>query len=539
MEINYQRASSMGIPLVRIPVDPINIAWILLEPTLWRLLDYLRIDWGTFGRYSRRGWHFHDKAKSHLKYGPAWALVSPRDIYVYVADPDAIHDIFIRRGDFQRPSKMYTSWTDWPRHRKVLATPFNESIMSFVWKESLKQTREMLQSWISSTESGISSVAKDTRTLSLNVLAATGFNQSYKFRSSSQKETNEASTYRDALQTVLDNAIFLMLVPPRLLRLPAIPRSWARLGRAAAEFKQYMVHMLDEEKSLMDRGEKGTGSLMTSFVRALGTHQKEEATAKAKEDQQSKGLTVDEIFGNIFVINFAGHDTTANTLAFSMLLLAANPEVQDWVGEEVREFTVNDHSENWDYTQVFSDLKRCRAVLLETLRLYPPILALPKWTSQHPQTLRMGDRTITIPPHTGVMPSLLTVQTHPKYWQDPLHWQPSRWISHSVASMAEHSEKTDLSTRLHQETLVDHKQSTYFPWSDGPQNCPGAKFAQVEFVAVLACILRDHRVGVMQEPGESAEMAAKRALTTTEDCDLELLLRMRNADNVHLECRRV
>jgi hypothetical protein len=108
MEVNYQRASSMGIPLVRLPVDPINIPWILLEPTLWRLLDYLPIDWGTFGWYSRRGWHFKDKAKSHLKYGPAWALVSPRDIYVYVADPDAIHDIFMRKGDFQRPSKMYS-----------------------------------------------------------------------------------------------------------------------------------------------------------------------------------------------------------------------------------------------------------------------------------------------------------------------------------------------------------------------------------------------------------------------------------------------
>lgn len=236
--------------------------------------------------------------------------------------------------------------------------------MSFVWKESLKQTREMLQSWNVSTNSGISSVAKDTRTLSLNVLAATGFNRSYEFRSSSQKQTDTANTYRDALQTVLDNAILLMLVPPWLLRLPAMPRSWARLGKAAAEFKQYMVHMLDEETSLMDRGEKGTGSLMTSFVRALGTHQKEEATAKPDEDHHSRGLTVEEIFGNIFVINFAGHDTTANTLAFSMLLLAANPEVQDWVGEEVREITVNNHSEDWDYSQVFSDLKRCRAVLV-------------------------------------------------------------------------------------------------------------------------------------------------------------------------------
>ena len=44
-----------------------------------------------------------------------------------------------------------------------------------------------------------------------------------------------------------------------------------------------------------------------------------------------KGLTL-EIFGNIFVTMFAGRDTTANTLAYAMLLLAAYPEVQDWVG---------------------------------------------------------------------------------------------------------------------------------------------------------------------------------------------------------------
>lgn len=108
MEINYRRASTMGIPLVRLPVDPLNIAWQILESPLWRLLDCLPVNWGAFGRYSRRGWHFHDKAASHLHYGPAWALVTPRDIHVYVSDPDAIHDIFVRRGDFLRPSKMYS-----------------------------------------------------------------------------------------------------------------------------------------------------------------------------------------------------------------------------------------------------------------------------------------------------------------------------------------------------------------------------------------------------------------------------------------------
>ena len=245
--------------------------------------------------------------------------------------------------------------------------------MSFVWKESLKQTREMLESWSRSTASGILSVAKDTRTLSLNVLAATGFHRSYEFRSSGSKETDGTGSYRDSLQMVLDNAILLMLMPPWLLRFPAMPRSWARLGKAAAEFKRYMVDMLDQETSLMKRGEKGTGSLMSSLVRALGTHHHEEAAGQSKDDQKSKGLTVDEIFGNVFVINFAGHDTTANTLAFSMLLLAAYPEVQDWVGEEVNAITANDQSETWDYTQVFPELKRCRAVLVCLALLVVPI----------------------------------------------------------------------------------------------------------------------------------------------------------------------
>ena len=237
--------------------------------------------------------------------------------------------------------------------------------MKFVWDESLNQAREMLQSWISGAESGKPSIAKDTRTVSLNVLAATGFRRSYKFRDSSQPEADQAQSYRDALQTVLDNAIFLMLVPPRLLLFPLLPRSWALVGKAAAEFKRYMVHMLNEETSLMKQGKMGTGTLMTSFVRALDTHQRGEASVKTNPSKtSSKGLTAEEIFGNIFVINFAGHDTTANTLAFSILLLAANAEVQDWVAEELQEVITKTGSKTWDYGVLFPELKRCRAVLV-------------------------------------------------------------------------------------------------------------------------------------------------------------------------------
>jgi cytochrome P450 len=140
------------------------------------------------------------------------------------------------------------------------------------------------------------------------------------------------------------------------------------------------------------------------------------------------------------------------------------------------------------------------------------------------------------------MPSLLALQTHPKYWQDPLLWQPSRWISSSPGTPGSSGFQAGLglATRLRPEALVTPARSTYFPWSDGPQNCPGAKFAPFEFVSMLARLLRDHRVSILRESkDESFEEAKKRALAATEDCDKQLLLRMRNADKVRLACKRV
>ena len=142
-----------------------------------------------------------------------------------------------------------------------------------------------------------------------------------------------------------------------------------------------------------------------------------------------------------------------------------------------------------------------------------------------------------IPPHTRVMPSLLAVKLHPEYWQDPMRWQPRRWISVS-ASQSPSKSDSDVATQLRQETLVSPVEGTYFPWSDGPQNSTGAKFAQVEFVAVLACLIRGHQIEVIHGPNESSREMKERVLAT-EDFNLGLLLRMRNADRIRLLCKSV
>ena len=272
--------------------------------------------------------------------------------------------------DLYGPNVATVTWSDWQRQRKFVAAPFNENTNTLVWMESLNQANDMLQTWLRNGKSGTRGVAKDTRTLSLDVLAATGFRKSYKFRGSSEEGSDDADTrnYRDALKTVLDNALLLMIASPRLMSLPLMPKSWVRIGQATKDFRQYMMDTLNEETALIGQGRPGSGSLMTAFVRALEDN-KGKSAAESATVPTSRGLTVGEILGNIFVINFAGHDTTANTLAFAILLLAAYPLVQDWVGEELREIIQDESYVQWDYQSLFPRLKRCQAVLVSSLSL--------------------------------------------------------------------------------------------------------------------------------------------------------------------------
>ena len=226
-----------------------------------------------------------------------------------------------------------------------------------------------------------------------------------------------------------------------------VPERWARIGSAATAFKVYIKQMLEEETRALNNGQPGSGGLMTSFVHALHTHDRESALAGARDTDSRKGLSVEEVFSNLFVINFAGHDTTANTLAFIMLLLAAQPDVQAWMAEEIEEVAQGAPVHEWDYKTIYPRLHRCRAVLLETLRLYPPVMALPKWTSKRTQTLQVEDRMFTIPPGTSILLYLRAIQTHPKYWPDPYSWLPSRWVrattkgSSTTHTMAHSSEE--------------------------------------------------------------------------------------------------
>ncbi|KAI4170343.1 MAG: hypothetical protein LQ346_008873, partial [Caloplaca aetnensis] len=415
----------------------------------------------------------------HDELGPIFTLVTPAGNEVTVADPEAAHAVLARRKDFIKPAAMYEQLNvfgrnlntvegeDWQRHRRLTAPSFNEKTSSLVWDEAGRQARDMAASWSQQGTDGTKETTADTATLALHVLTCAGFGASYSFNEGVRKVApGHEMTYRDSLSLCLGNIITFAIIPKRYLSFSFMPKKLQRLGQAVREFQQYMDEMLARERSsaTTTTDQSRTANLMSALVRAS-----DEASQPKDLGQDSKrGLTDEEIFGNIFAYNLAGHETTANTVAAALVLLAAQPKYQDWVRKEIKETQA---ATKGDYEAMFPRLQRCLAVMYETLRLYGSIVFIPRAASHEPQTVHAPDgKEILIPPSTAVNINVQALHTDPKTWGfDTLSWRPDRWFTPS--SKEQH--------RPSAQTFFAPPQGSFIPWADGPRVCPGQKFAQV------------------------------------------------------------
>jgi hypothetical protein len=163
----------------------------------------------------------------------------------------------------------------------------------------------------------------------------------------------------------------------------------------------------------------------------------------------------------------------------------------------------------------------------------------PRWSNEHPQKLCIGERTIVIPPHTILSPSLLVVQTHPVLAKpsplaalqvdhllarpSPARPQISKQPSHPIAPRGDHDPQAE-------QLLPLVRRAAELPRR---QIRPGRIHRRAGLLAA--------RSSRRDSPGERRELrsARARALAVLKDCDLELLLRMRDFDRVRLVWRRV
>ena len=217
----------------------------------------------------------------------------------------------------------------------------------------------MLQSWVERGARGTRDTVSDTATLSLHVLTGAGFGISYPYRKGVQSPpSGHAMSYQDALLTVLQNVVLFSIIPRSWMAFRFAPAKLRRVHQAAREFQMYMAEMLSNERSQISKRQPESRNLLTALVRAS-----DEARESSHNEMSRQGLSDDEIFGNIFIYNLAGYETTANTVSTGIILLAAYPEWQEWLAEEINVVFDEETSPDGKY-EAFPRLSRCLAVMV-------------------------------------------------------------------------------------------------------------------------------------------------------------------------------
>jgi cytochrome P450 len=179
---------------------------------------------------------------------------------------------------------------------------------------------------------------------------------------------------------------------------------------------------------------------------------------QARDPETGRGMSETEIRANIITFISAGHETTANTLSWSLYLLSQSPIWRERVAAEARrEF-------QGPIETLVDRLIETRAVIDEAMRLYPPIAAISR-EAIGPDEL-CG---VTIKPRDMVVVSPYVLHRHYRLWGRPDVFDPRRFLN-------PRRDKID--------------RYAYLPFGAGPRVCIGATFALQEATLVLATIMR-------------------------------------------------
>lgn len=248
--------------------------------------------------------------------------------------------------------------------------------MSLVWDESLRQAAALRDWWERNTD-GFTTSCDDTMTVALNVLATAGLGQSWRFEPSNhsgRRDTSaiQSANYRDLMAILLSSMNILSLTPDwlydlnlRYVPMLPLPKIWRDHLMAAKRLRMLMHQMVDERRTEFREGKIKDNIFLNAMI----------AQSEASGTEKGTGLSDGELFGNMFAYSVAGHETTAHTLNYTLHLLAAYPEWQDWIQAEVDEVfkdTPTDTAEI-NYADYYPRLKRCIALMVRA-----PLLIIKK-----------------------------------------------------------------------------------------------------------------------------------------------------------------
>jgi len=379
--------------------------------------------------------------------------------YILLNDPDLIRRVLVdNAANYPKDRLQLEKLTpavgrglltaepeSWRLQRRTVAPLFQPLAVTSYLAAMAASLDGMLARWERHAAAGtVIDVAREMTTLTYDIISRTVF--SHEIETPADVMAEALTAYFEAFGRI---DLWDVLPLPRWLPRPASIRA----RPAQKIFREEVRRLVDRRRARMTAGQSVPDDLVTRLM-------------NARDPETDEPLTDAVIHDNLVTFIGAGHETTANALAWTLFLLSEFPGADARLAAEakcVSDTPTADELARLDHT---------RMIFEEAMRLYPPIPFLSRGVAAPD---RLGD--IEVTPDTRVIIAPWVLHRHRKLWPDADLFIPERFAPENRGKIP---------------------RFAYLPFGAGARICVGATFAMQEALLALAMIARRFRATLVE-----------------------------------------
>jgi cytochrome P450 len=380
--------------------------------------------------------------------------------YVLLNDPDLIRTVLVEKAaNYPKDALQLEKLTpavgrglltaepdSWRLQRRTVAPLFQPASVAGYLASMAASIEEMLARWEAHARSGAAvDVAHEMTGLTYDIISRTVF--SHEIETPAEVMGEAITTYFEALGRI---DLWDILPLPRWLPRPA----FIRARPAQGIFREEVRRLVERRRARIAAGGAVPDDLVTRLM-------------QARDPETGTPLSDAVIHDNLVTFIGAGHETTANALAWTLFLLSEFPDADAVVAAEAGSLGAAPGADEID------GLIGTRMILEESMRLYPPVPFLSRGVAARD---RIAD--IEVTPAVRIIIAPWVLHRHRKLWTDPDLFRPSRFAPESRAKIS---------------------RFAYLPFGAGARICVGMGFAMQEALLTLAMIARRFRVTLAED----------------------------------------
>ncbi|XP_050337305.1 probable cytochrome P450 4d14 [Bactrocera neohumeralis] len=252
--------------------------------------------------------------------------------------------------------------------------------------------------------------------------------------------------------------------------------TYKQLHSSIALMHDFTGKVIEERRKLLEQNIKNPQATQTKIPEDQQDDDDEDVGRKKHTafldmlllaETNGQPLTNNDIREEVDTFMFEGHDTTTSGISFTCYLLSRHPNVQQKVFEEIRA-VIGDDKQRPITLRDLQELKYLECVIKESMRLYPPVPSIGRYIEQD---IYLDGK--LYPANTNVTVMIYHALRDPAYFKDPEKFIPERFYSDNIEKI---------------------NTFAYVPFSAGPRNCVGQKFALLEMKSTISKILRHYEL---------------------------------------------